>query len=392
MPPPIAKRPASRLTVLRTLPAVILASLLLFGGGVYVGKYGLPAGATEARVDQALDSKNFREAREVIQRDYVGEVKPEDLATGATKGLVAGLGDPYSDFLTKEEAEQLNQSLAGTVEGIGIEIGERDGQVAVIAPLPDSPAAKAGIVAGDLITGVEGKAVTGQSLDEVAKQIRGPKGSQVTVEVQAPGQPEPRSLKITRDTVKSPSVTVSYRDNIAVIDLSRYGDTTKEELDVVVADIQAKKPRGIVLDLRSNPGGFLEGAVTVTSVFQQGGDVVQQEFAKGRRETKKAVADGRLSSYPLAILINKGSASASEITAGALRDNRGTALVGEKSFGKGSVQELEKLSDGAVLKLTIAKFFTPKGTEIAGKGLEPDVAVPGEDPEAQLSAALGQLR
>ncbi len=386
------RKPPARLPVFKNLPLVLLASLLLFGGGVYVGRYGLPAAGSGSGVSQAIDSKNFREALEVIQRDYVGEVKPQDLATGATKGLVAGLNDPYSAFLTKEEADQLNQSLAGTVEGIGIEIGEQDGQIAVIAPLPDSPAAKAGIVAGDLVTAVDGKPVSGQPLDEVAKQIRGAKGSQVTVEVRTPAQPAPRSLQITRETVKSPSVTVSYRGDVAVIDLSRYGDTTKEELDKVVTDIQAKKPRGIVLDLRSNPGGFLEGAVTVTSVFQQGGSVVKQEFSKGRSETKQAVSDGRLSSYPLAVLINKGTASAAEITSGALRDNRGTPLVGEKSFGKGSVQELEELSDGAVLKLTIAKFFTPKGTAIAGQGLEPDTAVPSENPEAQLQAAIGQVK
>lgn len=370
------------------LPSVILGTLLIFGSGFYLGKYGTPE--TLPLGGRPADLGNFWETKRLIEDKFVGEVKADDLITGATKGLVDGLGDPYSAYLTPGEVAELEQALSGEVEGIGIEVGAENGQVTVIAPLPDSPAAKAGIAAGDIIVAVDNDPTAGKALDEVVKKIRGKKDTTVTLEVRSPAAPASRSVTLTRATVKAPSVTLSYRADVAVIDLSRYGDDTKAELDKAIADIQTKKPRGIVLDLRGNPGGFLEGAIEVTSVFLKEGVVVKEKF-KDKTDERRVTPDARLADYPLAVLINKGTASASEITAGALRDNRQVRLVGEQSFGKGSVQELEDLGDGAVLKLTIAEWLTPSGKSISREGLKPDLESSSDNAEAQLQAAIGQL-
>lgn len=375
---------------------VIVMTVAVFMAGLIVGR--IATGGASLGFG-GTDTSNFGKVQKLIREDYVQPVSNENLLTGAIKGLVEGTGDPYSEYLTKEEADALDQALDGTVEGIGIEIGLKDDVATVIAPLPDSPAAKAGIIAGDIIVSVDGEPVQGKDLDEVAKKIRGPKGSTVKLEVRTPGQAAPRALTLTRETVKAPSVNLTYRDapgapgqTVAIIQLSRFGNDTKADLDRVVADIQAKKPRGVVLDMRSNPGGFLEGAISVSSIFLNEGDVVKEQLARGKTETRSVSKDGRLAAFPLAVLVDRGSASASEITAGALRDNRGTVLVGEKTYGKGSVQELKELEGGAVLKLTIAEWLTPKGTSISKQGLKPDVEVPSDNREAQLQAALGQLR
>lgn len=374
------------------LPTAILLMAVTFSFGYYTGHYGLSAEPLLPQGEgRPVDLTNFWATKNFIEEKYPGKVDSQQLITGASKGLVEGLGDPYSAYLTPDLVKQLDQQLSGSVEGIGIELGEKNGQPTVIAPLPNTPAAKAGIVSGDVIVAVDGEPVTAKGIDEVANKIRGPKGSQVSLDLRSDGQPAPRKVVLTRELVKAPSVQLSYRDDVAVIDLSRYGEDTQGELEKVVVDIQQRKPRGIVLDLRSNPGGFLEQAIDVTSVFQRGGTIVKEEFAKGRSETRSAKDDGRLASVPLVILVNKGTASAAEITAGALRDNRGVKLVGEKTFGKGSVQELEDLQDGAVLKLTVAEWFTPKGTAISKQGLSPDVEVSSDNPDAQLDAALKQL-
>jgi carboxyl-terminal processing protease len=197
-------------------------------------------------------------------------------------------------------------------------------------------------------------------------------------------------LKITRETIKSPSVTVKNQNGVAIITISRFGDDTVSELDKQIPAIVASQPKGIVLDLRDNPGGFLDGAVSVTSRFQKEGLVVKEQL---RNSTEEQKVDGNapLADIPLVILVNKGSASAAEITAGALRDNRHVPLVGEQTFGKGSVQELEELNGGAVLKLTIAEWLTPSGISISKEGLKPDVVVSSENPDAQLQAAIAKL-
>lgn len=377
----------------RWLPAGVAVLVLTFAAGYSVGKYGVPphqpALSSVSNGGRPANMNNFWETKRLIEEKYVGQVDPQALITSASKGLVAALGDPYSDYLTTDEAAQLDNTLSGTVDGVGVEVGVRAGQARVITPIPDSPASRAGIKAGDLILAVDRQPTQGQTIDQVANRIRGKRGTSVTLEVKS-GTDAPRSITLVRETIKAPSVTLTYRDNVAVIELSRFGDDTKPAMDKVVTDIQAKHPRGIVLDLRSNPGGFLDGAVQVTSLFQKQGLVVK-EHLRNQTETQSVSGNAPLADYPLVVLVDKGSASAAEITAGALRDNRHVKLVGEQTFGKGSVQELEPLSGGAVLKLTIAEWLTPDNTSISKQGLKPDVTVSSNNPDAQLTAALGLL-
>lgn len=387
---------SKRLTLV-IVPLALVFTLAIFGVGFVAGRYGplLPGPGGKGSANVA----NFWRVKALVHDKFVHPLSDDTLIQGATKGLVGGTGDPYSTFLTKDEAKQLSDQLSGSVEGIGVEIGPKDNELTVIAPLPESPAAKAGIVARDVIVSVDKEPTAGKPVDEVAKKIRGPKGSQVTLEVRGAGQTVSRSVTLTRDTVQSPSVTLKYQNapttagsDVAVITLTQFGDDTKDAFDKAVTDIQAHHPRGIVLDMRSNPGGYLEGAVSVSSVFLSDGDVVKEVFAHGKSETRHVAKDGRLASYPVVVLVDKGTASAAEITAGALRDDRAVPLVGEQTYGKGSVQELENLRDGAVLKLTIAEWLTPKGLSISKQGLKPDVAVPSDNPDAQLQAAIGQLK
>ena len=379
----------------RKLALVAAGVGLVFVLGFSAGRYGVPprgSAAAAGDTGRPIDLSNFYQSKKLIEQQYPGTVSEDDLATGANKGLVSGLKDPYSTYLTEAEAQELETILAGKVEGIGIEVGLRNELVTVIAPINGSPAERAGIKAGDVVVAVNGQPTVGQTVDEVAKQIRGEPGTEVTVDVRSPGQPTPRSLKIVRDEITSPSVELKYEGDVAVIELSRFDQNTKAQLDQVVANIQAKRPRGIVLDLRGNPGGYLEGAVDVSSVFLKSGTVVKEKFKDKTEERSVKDGDGRLAEYPLVVLADQGSASASEIVAGALRDNRGVPLVGEQTYGKGSVQELLNLERGAVLKLTIAEWLTPKGTSISKEGLKPDVESSSDDPAAQLQAAIGRLQ
>lgn len=397
--PKFPRRPQPKSSAARTAPSrwrwvplLLLGAILVYAGGFYSGKYGIPPrGLVAADTGRPIDLTDFYQSKKLIESRYPGNVDESKLATGASQGLVQGLGDPYSVYLTKDAANELQTTLAGKVEGIGVEVGLRNDQVTVIAPIAGSPADKAGIKAGDVIVFVNDKPTAGQTVDEVAKQIRGRAGSQVTVEVRSPGQTQPRRLTLTRQEITSPSVQLKYQDDVAIIEISSFDQNTKTELDQAVTGIQAKHPRGIVLDLRGNPGGYLDGAIDVSGVFLKSGVVVKEKF-KDRTEERSVSNDGRLADYPLVVLMDKGSASASEITAGALRDDRGVPLVGEQTYGKGSVQELIDLKAGAILKLTIAEWLTPKGLSISKNGLKPDVQSSSDDPAAQLQAAIGRLQ
>ncbi|MSU76261.1 S41 family peptidase [Patescibacteria group bacterium] len=376
----------------RWLVLAVVPAIVVFAVGFYAGKYGIPPRDYVAgNRGKAADLNQFFQVKKTIEDRYPNKVNTQDLITGATSGLVQGLGDPYSVYLNKSQVKDLESSLSGEVEGIGVEIGLQNNKATVIAPVAGSPAEQAGIKAGDVITAVGDDPTDGLTIDEVADKIRGDKGTQVNVTVQSPGETTPRTLTIARDTIKSPAVTLTYRDDIAIIELSRYGEDTMDELNKAVTDIQANHPKGIVLDLRSNPGGFLDGAVSVSGVFLKEGVAVKEQF-KDKTETQSVKDDGRLADIPLVVLVNRGTASAAEITAGALRDNRHIPLIGERTYGKGSVQELIHLDAGAVLKLTIAEWLTPNGTSISKEGLKPDVDVSSDNPDAQLNAAIEKLQ
>lgn len=367
---------------------VIGAVLGIFGYKTFFIK----AGSTAATVEQ------FREIRTILESSFNGDLNNEKQAEGALRGYVASLGDPYTTYLDANEAKELSNDLAGQLSGIGVEVGLKNDRLTVIAPIDETPAAKAGIRAGDVIALIDGQNTSDLTLDEAVKKIRGQKGTEVKLTIVREGQ-EPKELTITRDQIQVASVKYEVKDGgVGYIRVRRFGDDTDTAIRNAAADLAKQGVKKIVLDLRDNPGGYLNSAVTVSSEFLANGVVVEE---RGRHiESKQLVANpgGNLTDAKLVILINGGSASASEITAGALKDNGRATLVGEKTYGKGSVQEVKKLSNGAQLKVTVAGWFTPKGVNISKEGIKPDVEVSyssedsnaGRDP--QLEKALEIVR
>jgi carboxyl-terminal processing protease len=265
--------------------------------------------------------------------------------------------------------------LAGTFEGIGAEVGMRNDITTVIAPLDDMPAAKAGLRAGDKIYAVDGKSTLGKTVDEVVKEIRGPKDTKVVLTI-IRGKEKPKDLTITRSVIIVKSVKTEMRsDGIYVIRVSNFNNDTESLFNEAVNVALLKNPKGIILDLRNNPGGYLETAVNMAGEWVEAGPIVAEQLNNNKRNEYAADGRARLKNFPTVVLVNGGSASASEILAGALRDYKKATLVGEKTFGKGSVQTLRDLTGGAVLKVTIAHWLTPAGDFINDKGIDPNVVV-----------------
>jgi len=324
-----------------------------------------------------------------INEKYVD--RPADMMKvlyGAVGGAVAALGDPYSVFLPPQEAAEFQDELKGSFEGIGAEIAIKNQQLTIVAPLDGSPAQKAGIRAGDLILKISGEESKGFSLEEAVSRIRGKSGTTVTLTIYRKGEDAPRDITITRSQIEVKSVELAFQEKsgkkVAVLKLRRFGEDTSGLVSEAVSEILLRDVSGVVLDLRSNPGGYLEAAVQIAANWVPAGKpVVIQKFGDGRTEEYKAEGQPRLSGIPIVVLINGGSASASEILAGALQDYGIAKLVGEKSFGKGSVQELMELGKGAELKLTIAKWLTPNGHDLNKDGLEPEFKVELTDEDFQ---------
>lgn len=316
---------------------------------------------------------------------------------GAISGMVSSLGDPYTVFLTPTLNKETKDELGGLFEGIGAELGIKDKKIVVIAPLPDSPAVKAGLLAGDWIGKINGKDTATITLPEAVNLIRGPKGTTVTLTILHAKSDKPIDITIVRDTIVVKSVDLSFKGNVAILKISRFGDTTNDEWDKAVTQI-AQKPgiKGLILDLRNDPGGYLTGSIYIVSDLLNGGTVVMQEDANKQRQPYNVDRVGKLLNIPIVALINKGSASASEIVAGALQDRKRAKLVGETSFGKGTIQDAQELGQGAGLHVTVAKWLTPNGRWINGTGLTPDYPVamdaanPDKDP--QLDKALELLK
>ncbi len=372
-----------------------VAALVLIGG--VIGIFGYKAVVTRTNT-AAATSEQFREIQSILESSFNGDLNDEKQAEGALRGYVASLGDPYTVYLNASEAEELSNDLAGQLSGIGVEVGLKNDRLTVIAPIDETPAAKAGIRAGDVIATIDGQSTSELTLDEAVKKIRGEKGTEVKLTVVREGE-EPKELAITRDQIQVSSVKYEVKDGgVGYIRVRRFGDDTDTAIRNAAADLAKQGVSKIILDLRDNPGGYLNSAVTVSSEFLADGVVVEE---RGRHmESKQLVANpgGNLTNAKLVILINEGSASASEITAGALKDNGRAILVGEKTYGKGSVQEVKQLSNGAQLKVTVAGWFTPKGVNISKEGIKPDVEVgyttedsnAGRDP--QLEKALEVVR
>ena len=341
-----------------------------------------------------IDFSLLGQAWQIISEKYVGTYSAKELVYGAVKGMVDALGDPYSSFIDTAENNQLLEDLSGTFEGIGAELSQKDGKIIVIAPLDGSPAQKAGLKAQDQILEINGHDTSTMTVDDAVKSIRGQKGTEVTLLINREGFSMPREYKITRDKIVIASVKwemlaslgeAGGKGDIGYIKISQFGDDTSNLTKKAAEEIASKNPKAVILDLRDNPGGYLDSSVDVASLFVSSGSViVKEQYKDGHKEELKTTLEPILKNYKVFVLINEGSASAAEITAGALQDIRGATLIGKKTFGKGTVQELENLDTSAVLKLTIAKWLTPNDRTIDKEGIKPDIEVNmTEDDQAQ---------
>lgn len=327
-----------------------------------------------SRAPQDVSFNQFWHVWDIVNSNYVDQpVDQKKLFYGAIEGLVAGLDDPYSQYFPPVEAKEFAESLAGEFEGIGAEIGIQEELLTVIAPLPHSPAESAGLRPGDRILKIDEHDTFGISLDEAVAKIRGPKGTNVVLEVVSRGADEPKDVTILRDTITVPTIELEFEeDNLAYLRIGHFNDETWGEFNKAVREIEEKSPRGIILDMRSNPGGLLLTAVRVASEWVADGSIVLEKFQNGEQKEYLTQGKHRLAGIPTVVLVDQGTASGSEIVAGALQDYGLATVVGAQTFGKGSVQTLEPLSDGSALKLTIAKWFTPLGQVIQDNGITPD--------------------
>ena len=363
----------------------------------------LPTKIQNAFQEQAntntIDPQVFSDVWQRVTNEYlrINTVSGTQLYYGMMKGLVAGLGDPYSIFLDPEETKQFAQDLQGTFEGIGAELTIKDDQLTVVAPLAGSPAQEAGLLPNDIITHINGQPSAYLDLDTAVSRIRGENGTQVTLTIQREGL-RSFDLPITRRAIHIDSVTYARMDNdIALVTIRSFSDDTKSVFDKAVQDILLKETKGIILDMRNNPGGLLDVSAEIANEFLKQGDTIVIERTGSGEETKTtADRDGKLVTIPVVVLVNEGSASAAEIVAGALQDNDRAQIVGKNSFGKGTVQTYEELSDGSSLKITVAEWLTPKGASIEEQGITPDVIVEmteneyseSKDPQMDKAKAL----
>jgi len=358
--------------------------VIIFGSGYKLGEYkGLSSITFPTNSNTNVNNLDFNLFWNVwteLEKKYVDKTKLDSkkMFYGAIKGMVAALEDPYTFFLTPDENKQTKDDLSGKFEGIGAQLGLKDGRVVVIAPLKQSPAEQSGVRAGDFINEVDGQKTAGWTLPQAVSKIRGPKGSKVKLTLERSGKE--LQVTITRDQIIVASVELSYEKNLAILKLNQFGENTNEEWDKAVLEIENKwankEIKGMVLDLRDNPGGYLESSVYLASEFLPRGKlVIKQESTVNPTRNYLVERDGQLLDIPLSILINKGSASASEILSGSLRDHKRAKLIGEKSFGKGSVQEALDLREGAGLHVTVAKWILPNGDWINSKGIEPDIKI-----------------
>ncbi len=329
------------------------------------------SGSTEVEFTQ------FWDLWDKVKDKYVNQpVNDIDLFYGALEGLVSGLNDPYSVYFPPKKAEEFAKDLSGEFEGIGAEIGIKNSQLTIVAPLSGSPAEKAGLKPGDKVYAVDGEETYGITLDEAVSKIRGPEGTEVSLTISHDGLEEVEEVVVTRDKINVPTIAWQMEENnIAYLRISYFNETTWREFDKAVREILLDGPAGIVLDLRSNPGGFLDTSVAIASEWVDRGIIVKEKFSDTEEDEYRTYGAHRLSDIPTVVLIDEGTASGSEIVAGALQDHDSATIVGVKSYGKGSVQDFEMLPDGSALKLTVARWYTPNGTVIEEEGVMPDVLV-----------------
>ncbi|HEX3082595.1 MAG TPA: S41 family peptidase [Candidatus Saccharimonadia bacterium] len=356
------------------------AAVLVAAGSFYVGNLSEPWMPLPAPLQKTADTIDFSSLNSIyglLQRNFDGKLDKQKVLDGAKAGLVAAGGDPYTVYMDAKSAKDLSDNLNGKLSGIGAEIGIKNNVLTVIAPIDDTPAAKAGLRTGDLIAKINNEDTTGMDVDTAVSKIRGQAGTKVTLKLVRQGVQDAFDVTITRAEITVKSVNWSLKNgNVGYINITRFGEDTASLIDQAAADLKSKGATKIILDLRNDGGGYLDAGVAVASEFLPQGKTIVSERTDGKTtNTLTASAGGKLVGLPTVVLINGGSASASEIVAGALHDNKAARLEGEKSFGKGSVQEIKDLPGGSQLKVTVAHWYTPGGININKEGIKPDVEV-----------------
>lgn len=357
---------------------LIAALLLLVWSGLTGAALAVPAEENQPSPYQEIQL--LTDILSLIQKSYVEDVDLHDLVQGAIKGMTDSL-DPHSAFMPPEVFREMKIDTQGEFGGLGIEITLRDGQLTIVAPIADTPAARAELQSGDQIVRIDGKPTKNLSIMEAVKLMRGPAGSPLTLSIMRDAFDKPRDYEIVREIIQIKSVRARLLDaSIGYVRLVQFQERTAEDLDAALAGLHSEtggELAGLILDLRNNPGGLLDQAVKVSDRFLSGGLIV---YTEGREEDSRmrfsAHQQGTEPDYPMVVLVDEGSASASEIVAGALQDHRRAVVLGTQSFGKGSVQTIIPMSDGSGLRLTTARYFTPHGTSIQARGITPDILVP----------------
>jgi carboxyl-terminal processing protease len=373
--------------------AIFVVGLALIVGAYFLGVYvgGVQNGDPDKSIFEGqqvfnqqegqpadVDFSLFWEVYETINAKHIDRpFDKQQLIYGAIAGMVDAIGDPFTAFMDPEETEQFAKEIDGTFEGIGAEIGIKNEQLVIVAPLENSPAKAAGLRSGDVIVKIDDQFTDGLTILEAVQLIRGPRGTEVTLTiVRNEDFTSPQEITIVRDVIELKSVETELLDNsLVLVEISRFSEDTISEFNHAIDFIQANNAKGLIIDLRDNPGGFLDVSIDVTSQFIESGVIVTEDFIDQEDNVFEASGEARLTEIPVVILVNEGSASASEIMAGALQDHKRATVIGTQTFGKGSVQELEALKDGSSLRITIASWITPNGRNINKEGLVPDIEV-----------------
>ncbi len=387
--------------------AAVFVALFIFMLGIGIGNGRIHVGLDRLQANKPvaknlpanLDYSTVEQVYDSLKANYDGQLDANKLLDGLKQGLAAASGNPYTEYFNPDQAKDFSSQLSGTFTGIGAELGkDASNNIVVIAPLSGFPAEKAGLRPKDIVVEIDGKSTSEMTISQAVDKIRGPKGT--TVKLKIVRGTTPQDISINRDTITIPSVTSKILDgNIGYLKISRFGDDTADLSQKAAQDFKAKNVKAVVLDLRSDPGGLLDAAVKVSSLWLPNGKTVLTE----RRgdvvdHTYTASGDSLLKGVKTVVLIDDGSASASEITAGALKDNGAATLIGKKSFGKGSVQQIISFGDGSELKVTVARWYTPNGHNIDKQGINPDKSVDRSEDDfknnrdPQLDAATAALR
>ncbi len=361
-------------SLFRSMPVLAFGALL--GASLTLGE-GVLAGKNETETLPLEDLRTFTEIFAKIKNDYVEPIEDKTLLENAIRGMLAGL-DPHSAYLVPEDYKELQAGTSGEFGGLGIEVGMEDGFVKVISPIDDTPADRAGVKAGDLVIRLDDTPVKGMALSDAVKIMRGKPGTDIVLTIVREGEDRPLKIKITRDVIRVTSVKSRMLDpGYGYVRISQFQSRTGESLRDAIAKLEEKADgalKGLVLDLRNNPGGVLSAAVAVSDAFLKDGIIV---YTEGRLDDAKLKFNAKptdlLNGAPMVVLVNGGSASASEIVAGALQDHHRAIIMGQKTFGKGSVQTILPMDNGSALKLTTAKYFTPAGVSIQATGISPDI-------------------